>query len=93
MQVEHMRLDGNAAGGMLRELFARDVTAALATCGGCGKVGPVGALLEYGHGMGVVLRCPSCDTVMVRLVHAPGWLRLDVSGTSVLAIPDTISVS
>ena len=93
MQVEQMRLDGNAAGGMLRELFARDVTAALATCGGCGKVGPVGALLEYGHGMGVVLRCPSCDEVMVRLVHSPGWLRLDVSGTSVLAIPDTISVS
>ena len=93
MQVEQMRLDGNAAGGMLRELFARDVTAALATCGGCGKVGPVGALLEYGHGMGVVLRCPSCDKVMLRLVHGPGWLRLDVSGTSVLAIPDTVSAS
>ena len=36
MQTEEMRLDGNAAGGVLREIFARDVTAALARCGGCG---------------------------------------------------------
>ena len=52
MQVEQMRLDGNAAGGMLGELFARDVTAALATCGGCGKVGPVGALQVHPEQVG-----------------------------------------
>jgi len=93
MQVEEMRLDGNAAGGMLRELVARDVTAALATCGGCGSIGPVATLLEYGHGMGIVLRCPTCDNVLVRVVHTPGTLRLDASGISVLVIPETPSVS
>ena len=93
MQVEEMRLDGNAAGGALRELFARDITAALATCSGCGKVGPVGTLLEYGHGMGVVLRCPSCDKVLVRVVHAAGWLRMDASGIALLSIPEMSDIS
>ena len=92
MQTEQMRLDGNAAGGMLRELFARDVTAALATCTGCGAAGPVGALLEYGHDMGVILRCPSCDTPVLRLVRTPGWLRVDASGVSFLMIPDNAVV-
>ena len=93
MQTEDMRLDGNAAGGILREVFARDVTAALATCTGCGTVGPVGALLEYGHGMGVILRCPACDTAMLRIVRTPGWLRLDASRISLLMIPESDSIS
>ena len=88
MQTEEMRLDGNAAAGALRELFVRDVTAALATCAGCGGVGAVGALLEYGHDMGIVLRCPRCDTAMLRLVRTPGWLRLDASGIAVLSFAE-----
>jgi uncharacterized protein DUF6510 len=93
MQTEEMRLDGNAAGGALREVFAPEMTAALATCTGCGAVGPVGALLEYGHGMGVILRCPACDTAMLRIVHTPGWLRVDASGISLLMIPESVSIS
>lgn len=87
MQTEEMRLDGNAAGGTLRELFSRDVTVAVATCAGCGAERPLGALLDYGHGMGVILRCPGCDTAMLRLVRARGFVRLDPSGISLLAIP------
>ncbi|HEY2163150.1 MAG TPA: DUF6510 family protein, partial [Gemmatimonadaceae bacterium] len=64
-----MRLDGNAAAGRLSELFARDVTTALATCAGCHTTAPIGALAEYGQNMGVVLRCGRCDTVMLRLVR------------------------
>jgi hypothetical protein len=93
MQAEEMRLDGNAAGGTLRELFAQDVTAALATCAACGSLGPIGALLEYGQGMGVILRCPSCDAAMLRIVHTPGWLRVDASGISVMMIPENASVA
>ena len=93
MQTEDMRLDGNAAGGALREVFAREMTAALATCTGCGTAGPVGALLQYGHPMGVILRCPTCDTAMLRLVNTPGGLRLDASGISLLMIPESGSIS
>ena len=93
MRPEEMRLDGNAAAGTLREVFARDVTAALATCAGCGAVGPVGALLEYGQPMGVILRCPVCDTAMLRVVSTPGWLRVDASRISLLMIPESDSIS
>ena len=93
MKTEEMRLDGNAAGGVLREVFARDVTAALATCTGCGAVEAVGALLEYGHGMGMILRCPGCDTAMLRIVRRTGWLHVDASGISLLMIPDSTSIS
>ena len=93
MQTEEMRLDGNAAAGMLRELFVRDVTGAIATCRTCGNVGPVAGLLEYGHQMGIVLRCPSCDGVVLRLVHASGALRLDPSGIALLTLADRAAVS
>jgi hypothetical protein len=87
MQTEDMRLDGNAAGGALREVYARDVTGAIATCAGCKASGPVGTLLAYGHAMGVVLRCPRCDAVMLRLVPAPDHIAVDASGIALLVIP------
>ena len=93
MQTEEMRLDGNAAAGLLRELFVRDMTSAMATCRGCGNVGPVGGLLEYGHQMGIVLRCPACEGVVLRLVHARDSLRLDASGMALLALADAALVS
>jgi DNA-directed RNA polymerase subunit RPC12/RpoP len=88
MRIEEMRLDGNAAAGALREVFARDVTAAVATCTGCGADGPVGTLLRYGHAMGVVLRCPRCDTAVLSLVRTPGWVRVDASGLALLLFPE-----
>lgn len=81
-----MRLDGNAAGGRLRDVFARDMTAALATCTGCRRASPIGALLDYGGEMGAILRCPSCDTVMLRIVSTPTALRVDASGSALLVI-------
>ena len=87
MQIEELRLDGNAAGGMLREVFAQEMTAAFATCSGCGAVGAVATLLEYGQPMGVILRCPSCDTAVLRIVRTPGGLRVDLAGVAFLSIP------
>jgi hypothetical protein len=88
MQAEEMRLDGNASAGALRELFASDVTSAIATCSGCGRVGAVGTLLAYGQSMGTILRCPGCESAVLRVVRTPGWLRVDTSGLSYLMIPD-----
>ena len=91
MQTEAIHLDGNAAGGALRDVFAHEMTAALATCGGCGAVGALGALLDYGRPMGVVLRCPTCETAVLRIVRTPGFLRLDLSGIRLLTIPESPS--
>jgi hypothetical protein len=86
MRMDEMRLDGNAAGGLLREVFALEITDALARCAGCGMSGPVGTLLDYGGPMGVILRCPVCDTAMLRVVRTPRRLHLDASGITLLMI-------
>ena len=78
--VEALRLDGNAAAGMLSEIFAADLTAARATCANCGTDRPVGALLVYAHGMGVVVRCPGCDGVVLRVARTPTQVWLDLTG-------------
>jgi hypothetical protein len=93
MQIEEMRLDGNAAGGILRDVFTHEMTAARATCAECGAMGPLGALLEYGGSMGVVLRCPTCDAPVLRIVRTPGFLRLDLSGILLLTIPENVAIS
>ena len=36
--MEALRLDGNAAAGLLGEVFAGEVTTAVGTCDGCGAV-------------------------------------------------------
>ena len=51
-------LDGNAAAGLSRELFALDMTAAEVTCGRCGVVAMVGEMrsLRWGYGSNISLR-------------------------------------
>jgi Family of unknown function (DUF6510) len=80
------KLDGNAAAGMLQEIFPFEMTLAQATCAGCGTTNAIGALAVYKHGMGTVVRCLSCDAVLIRIVHAKGRSFLDMRGVRVLQI-------
>lgn len=82
------RLDGNVAGGMLGAIFPFEMTSVLATCGGCGATGAIGAVSAYVHGMGTVVRCPHCDTALIRLAHVKGRYWLDMRGVRVLQISD-----
>jgi Family of unknown function (DUF6510) len=84
--AEALRLDGNAAAGILSEIFAVDLTAARAMCAGCGATRAVGALLLYAHGMGTVVRCPSCDAVVLRVGRTPTQVWLDATGARHLVI-------
>jgi hypothetical protein len=86
MQLEEMSLDGNAAAGMLSEIFVKDMTSAEVTCGGCGASRPMASLICYGRAMGVVLRCPDCDAAMLRIVRTPRELRVDASGVGLLIL-------
>ena len=81
-----LRLDGNAAAGILSEIFAPDLTAARATCAHCGTTRAVGALLVYAHGMGTVVRCPSCDGVVLRVARTSTQLWLDPTGARRIVI-------
>ena len=82
-----LSLDGNAASGLLSELFALDVTVAAVTCDCCGAVAQVGDAKFYGGIMGAIFRCARCDSVVMRLVHTTVGIWLDMRGSRGLFTP------
>ena len=87
--IEDLRLDGNAAAGLLGELFAFEITTATAVCDGCGAASPIGALPVYRHHMGTVLRCPACNQVLMAVTRPHGEWWLDLRGVRVTRIAVT----
>lgn len=79
-------LDGNAAAGDLRTIFAVDLTAATGQCASCGRTAPLGAAQLYNQAPGLVARCAGCDGVLLRLVTGPGRAWLDVRGLTYLQV-------
>jgi hypothetical protein len=79
-------LDGNAAAGLLQQVFAFEATSATLTCGGCGAVAQVGSARLYGGVMGAVLRCALCDTPVLRVARTPMGLWLEMQGARSLMI-------
>jgi hypothetical protein len=90
--MDEQRLDGNAAGGILGEVFAFEMTTARAACAHCGASGPLGATMVYAHGMGTVVRCAACESVLIRIAHrgeGPARYWLDLRGVLYLEIGET----
>lgn len=81
---EPAALDGNAAAGLLQQIFAIDITMARVTCGGCELVQPLAALKLYGLPMGNILRCPRCQSTLVRAVARDTECWLDLRGVAAL---------
>ncbi len=86
MEDADLRLDGNAAAGVLGEIFAVELTSARSTCRGCGATAEVGALTAYTHAPGIVLRCPGCDAVLLRVVRGGGRIWLELAGVRSLEL-------
>jgi Family of unknown function (DUF6510) len=80
MRSADLKLDGNAMGGLLGEIFASEMTAARGTCDACGTEGAVGAAVVYMHAPGTVARCPVCDSVLLRVVRTDGRIWLEARG-------------
>jgi Family of unknown function (DUF6510) len=85
MEIEDLKLDGNAIGGLMLELFGSDLTAAGSICGGCGAHEQMARLDVY-CGAGIVGRCCHCGAVMIRIVQGRGRTWLDLSGTASLEL-------
>ena len=79
-----LTLDGNAAAGLLQEIFALEITAARVECEFCGSNDAVGALRAYASPMGAVLRCLHCSSVLIRAVHTPHGHWLEMTGARCL---------
>lgn len=82
-----MMLDGNAMGGMFLEMFGVEMTAAPTECAHCGTENEMGALMMFTQAPGIILRCPACEQVMVRIVQTPDALYLDARGAAYLRVP------
>jgi len=80
------KLDGNAAAGMLQAIFPFEMTLVQVTCTGCGATIAIGATAAYMHGMGTIVRCPFCDTALIRVTQIKGRYFLDMRGVLVLQI-------
>ena len=83
--MDELRLDGNAAAGTLGEVFSFEAITAEYACGGCGRSGRLGETMVYEvRGLGLVVRCPSCENSLIRLAYSRGRPMVDLRGTRYL---------
>jgi hypothetical protein len=82
--MDERRLDGNAAGGTLGEVFAVEMTTAEGACNNCGAVAHVGEVMAYMTEIGTVLRCATCENVLIRVAHNPRGYFIDLRGVRYL---------
>ena len=85
--IDARRLDGNAAAGLLADLFAVDLTQARSHCAACGTTTMLGAHHLYADAPALVLRCPRCTEVVLRFAAQEGRLLLDLRGAQLLVVP------
>lgn len=84
-----LTVDGNAVAGLLAGVFSAEVTASPGQCASCRTVSMVGTLRVYMRGPGVVLRCPACAEVVIRIVETPASTMVDLSGIRTLQVGRT----
>lgn len=77
---DERRVDGNALGGMLFELFGHEMTGRLGCCGHCGAVSALGEVHVYSWAPGEVLRCPVCSNVLMVITRIETRVRISFDG-------------
>ncbi|HVN53684.1 MAG TPA: DUF6510 family protein [Anaerolineaceae bacterium] len=82
-----MMLDGNALAGTLQEIFSVEMTTADIQCAACGRRGEMGSLWAFTQAPGVVLRCPTCHNILLRIVVAPDRYYIEARGAAHFCIP------
>ena len=93
MDETQLRLDGNAAAGLLQDLFVHELTAARGACASCGAVAQMGGqhLYMYPRSPGAVLRCRECAGVLMVLVRGGGHLRVGLPGFVWLEFQESVA--
>jgi hypothetical protein len=91
--MDENRLDGNAAAGLLAEIFNFEITTASTACVRCGATGEVGAQMAYVSEIGTVVRCAACDNALIRVVRrddGPQRYWLDLKGIEYLQLEERL---
>jgi hypothetical protein len=77
-------LDGNAIAGLMADVFGTEMTTAVGTCGSCGAVSLVAELAVYLTELGAVVRCRSCESVLMVFVSVREVVCVDLMGLASL---------
>lgn len=80
-------VDGNAIGGLLRDVFGEEMTAARGECASCGTTAFVAELVVYLPALGTVARCRTCGSVVMVLVRRREITCVDLRGLAALERP------
>lgn len=78
------QLDGNAAAGLLWEVFGMEMTVAATTCASCGAVAAIGESDLYLGGPGTVIRCRHCTGILMAITKIRGMHCVDLMGVQAL---------
>ncbi len=81
-----LMVDGNAVAGLLQTIFGVEMTTSPTECANCGRAGEMGELLAFTRGPGIVLRCPGCESILLRIVETPDAVYLDARGAAYLRL-------
>jgi hypothetical protein len=73
-------LDGNAIAGQLFDLFGDEMTTANGECASCGSVFQMAELMVFLPAPGTVVRCRSCESIVMVLVDRRGIACVDLRG-------------
>jgi hypothetical protein len=91
--MDEHKLDGNAAAGVLAEIFTFEMTTAHCACANCGATGEVGGQMAYLSEIGTVVRCAACDNALIRVARqdeGPGRYWLDLRGVKYLQLEERL---
>jgi hypothetical protein len=81
-------LDGSSVGGLLATVFGADVTGMPGRCASCDTVSLMGTMRVYMRGPGIVVRCPACTEVVLRVVQTPRGVMVDLRGAAYVRLED-----
>ena len=83
--LDDAALDGNAIAGLMADVFGTEMTTAVGTCGSCGAVSLVAELAVYLTELGAVVRCRSCQSVLMVFVSVREVVCVDLMGLASLS--------
>ncbi|HEU4319140.1 MAG TPA: DUF6510 family protein [Acidimicrobiia bacterium] len=84
--ADQTHLDGNALGGLLYQLFERDMTDQRGRCRECGTVKVLGEIHVFRDAPGDVMRCPACNAVLMVIVQMRTGYRVSFESLSWLEV-------
>jgi Zn finger protein HypA/HybF involved in hydrogenase expression len=85
--ADERRLDGNAIGGLLLELFGVEMTTANGVCNSCGAREQMARTEVYVDAPGIVVRCTHCKAVQLTIVRGREQTWLNLTGIRSLELP------